>query len=55
MGIVSPSGNRLEYPFEGQILNRPIHDQRLVDLAKKEGAQYLIKSRVNDVIVMKLY
>ena len=50
MGIVSPSGNRLEYPFEGQILNRPIHDQKLVNLAKKEGAQYLTKSRVNDVI-----
>ena len=50
MGIVSPSGNRLEYPFEGQILNRPIHDQRLVYLAKKEGAQYSTKSRVNDVI-----
>ena len=50
MGIVSPSGNRLEYPFEGQILNRPIHDQKLVNLAKKEGAKYLTKSRVNDVI-----
>jgi digeranylgeranylglycerophospholipid reductase len=50
MGIVSPSGNRLEYPFEGQILNRPIHDQKLVNLAKKEGAEYLTKSRVNDVI-----
>ena len=50
MGIVSPSGNRLEYPFEGQILNRPIHDQKLVYLAKKEGAEYLTKSRVNDVI-----
>jgi digeranylgeranylglycerophospholipid reductase len=50
MGIVSPSGNRLEYPFEGQILNRPIHDQTLVNLAKREGAEYLTKSRVNDVI-----
>ena len=50
MGIVSPSGNRLEYPFEGQILNRPIHDQTLVNLAKREGAEYLTKSRVNDVV-----
>jgi digeranylgeranylglycerophospholipid reductase len=50
MRIVSPSGNRLEYPFEGQILNRPIHDQTLVNLAKREGAEYLTKSRVNDVI-----
>ena len=50
MGIVSPSGNRLEYPFEGQILNRPIHDQKLVNLAKSEGAEYMTKSRVNDVI-----
>ena len=50
MGIVSPSGNRLEYPFKGQILNRPIHDEKLVYLAKREGAEYLTKSRVNDVI-----
>ena len=50
MGIVSPSGNRLEYSFKGQILNRPIHDEKLVNLAKKEGAEYLTKSRVNDVI-----
>ena len=34
MGLVTPSGKRLNYPFEGKILYRPIHDEALVKLAK---------------------
>ena len=41
MGLVTPSGQKLPYPFEGKILYRPIHDQALVGLAKKAGAQYM--------------
>ena len=50
MGLVTPSGKKLTYPFEGKILYRPIHDQALVGLAKKTGAQYMNESRVNDII-----
>ena len=50
MGLVTPSGKRLTYPFGGKILHRPIHDQALVVLAKKAGAQYITDSRVNDII-----
>ena len=49
MVLVTPSGKKLIYPFEGHILHRPVHDQKLVDLAKKYGAQYLTESRVNDI------
>jgi len=49
MVLVTPSGKKLIYPFEGQILHRPVHDQKLVDLAKENGAQYLTESRVNDI------
>ena len=38
MGLVTPSGKKLVYPFKGKILNRPIHDESLVDSAKKAGA-----------------
>ena len=50
MGLVTPSGKRLKYSFEGKILNRPIHDQALVELAKKNGAHYLTETRVNDIV-----
>ena len=49
MGLVTPSGRKLVYPFEGQILYRPIHDKELVQLAKNEGSEYLTDSRVNDI------
>ena len=54
MGLVTPSGKRLTYPFEGKILYRPIHDQALVKLAKKAGAKYLIGERVNDIVDNKV-
>ena len=50
MRLITPSGKKLTYPFSGKILHRPIHDQALVNLAKKAGAQYMTESRVNDVI-----
>ena len=49
MSLVTPSGKRLVYPFDGQILYRPVHDQKLVEAAKKCGAQYLTETRVNDI------
>ena len=49
MGLVAPSGKKLIYPFEGQILHRPIHDQKLVEIAKRKGAEFLTETRVNDV------
>ena len=54
MGLVTPSGKRLKYSFEGKILNRPIHDQALVELAKKNGAHYLTETRVNDIVGEKI-
>ena len=50
MGRVTPSGKRLNYPFEGKILYRPKHDESLVELAKKAGTEYLIDTRVNDIV-----
>ena len=49
MGLVTPSGKKLTFPFEGKILYRPIHDQKLVELAKSKGAEYITECRVNDV------
>jgi len=49
MGLVTPSGKKLIYPFHGKILERPIHDQALVKLAKKAGAKFLTKSKVIDI------
>ena len=54
MGLVTPSSKRLEFPFEGKILNRPIHDQALVKLATEAGAEYLTESRVNDIVDNKV-
>ena len=50
MGLVTPSGKKLTYPFEGEILYRPLHDQHLVKMAKAAGADYLTKSKVDDVV-----
>ena len=49
MGLVTPSGKKLVYPFRGKILERPVHDQALVDLAKEAGAKFLTKSKVVDI------
>ena len=49
MGLVTPSGKKLIYPFQGKILERPIHDQALVKLAKEAGTIFLTKSKVIDI------
>ena len=49
MGLVTPSGKKLAYPFRGKILERPVHDQALVNLAKEAGAKFLTKSKVVDI------
>jgi len=49
MGLVTPSGKKLIYPFQGKILERPIHDKALVKLAKKAGAKFLTKTKVIDI------
>ena len=49
MGLVTPSGKKLVYPFQGKILERPVHDQALVNLAKEAGAKFLTKSKVVDI------
>ena len=49
MGLVTPSGKKLVYPFQGKILERPIHDQALVKLAEEAGATFLTKSKVIDI------
>ena len=49
MGLVTPSGKKLVYPFRGKILERPVHDQALVNLAKEAGAKFLTKSKVVDI------
>ena len=56
MHIVPPSGKPLKFDFEGLVLNRVAHDEALVELAKKNGATYLVDSHVervegNDVFV----
>ncbi len=49
MHIVTPSGKSLRFPFEGLVLNRVLHDEALVKLAKKSGAEYLVGSRVQRI------
>ena len=49
MGLVTPSGKKLVYPFRGKILERPVHDQALVNLARDAGAKFLTKSKVVDI------
>ena len=49
MHVVPPSGKPLVYDFEGLVLNRVAHDEALVELAKKAGAQYLVDHHVKSV------
>ena len=49
MHIVPPSGKPLKFPFEGLVLNRVAHDEALVQLAKENGAKYLVNSHVERV------
>ena len=49
MHIVPPSGKALKFDFEGLVLNRVAHDEALVDLAKENGAKYLVDSHVTKV------
>jgi len=49
MYLVPPSGKPLCYPFEGFMLNRVVHDEALVELAKLKGAKYLVDSRVDSI------
>ena len=49
MHIVPPSGKPLRFNFEGYVLNRVAHDEFLVDLAKKSGAEFMIDSPVQRV------
>ena len=49
MHLVTPSGKRLKYNFEGLVLDRVAHDEALVDRAKRAGAEYLVGTRVNKV------
>ena len=49
MHVVPPSGKPLVYDFDGLVLNRVAHDEALVELAKKAGAQYLVDHHVKSV------
>jgi len=46
MHIITPSGKALKYRFEGLMLNRVLHDENLVHIAKQAGAEYLVGKRV---------
>ena len=49
MHLVPPSGKPLKFDFDGYVLNRVAHDEFLVELAKKSGAEFLINARVEKV------
>ena len=49
MHLVPPSGKSLKFDFEGLVLNRVAHDEALVELAKLNGAKYLVDSHVDCV------
>ena len=49
MHLVTPSGKRLKYRFDGIVLDRVAHDEALVHRAKSEGAKYLVGTRVKFV------
>ena len=49
MHLVPPSGKSLKFDFEGLVLNRVVHDEALVELAKLNGAKYLVDSHVDRV------
>tara|TARA_B100001750_G_scaffold248097_1_gene276668 strand:+ start:9910 stop:11004 length:1095 start_codon:yes stop_codon:yes gene_type:complete len=55
LDLVTPSGKKLSYPFEGQILNRPIHDSEIADLAIKEGAIFHNNSTVVDIVANRVF
>ena len=50
LSIITPSGKSLKYDFEGLVLNRVRHDEALVELAKKCGAEYLVNSFINKIL-----
>ena len=49
LSIITPSGKSLKYDFDGLVLNRVKHDEALVELAKKSGAEYLVNSFINKI------
>ena len=49
MHLVPPSGKPLKFDFEGYVLNRVAHDEFLVELAQKSGAEYMVGTRVDKV------
>ena len=49
MHIVPPSGKPLKFNFEGLVLNRVLHDEALVDIAKESGARFLVGKHVESV------
>lgn len=49
MHLVTPSGKRLKFPFEGNVLDRVAHDEALVQRAEQAGANYLTGQRVETV------
>lgn len=49
MHVIPPSGKPMKFDFEGLVLNRVAHDEALVDLAKENGAKYLVDSHVKHV------
>ena len=55
LDLVTPSGKKLSYPFEGQILNRPIHDSEIAQLAMNEGAVFHKNSTVVDVLENRVF
>ncbi|OIR19100.1 MAG: hypothetical protein BEU04_04330 [Marine Group III euryarchaeote CG-Bathy1] len=55
LDLVTPSGKKLSYPFEGQILNRPVHDDEIAKLAIKEGAIFHKNSTVIDIIGNRVF
>ncbi len=49
MHIVPPSGKPLKFNFDGLVLNRVVHDEALVQLAKNSGANFLVDEYVKSV------
>lgn len=49
MHLVTPSGKRLRYDFDGLVLDRVAHDEALVERATGAGAEYLVGTRVKSV------
>jgi len=49
MHIVPPNKKSLVFNFDGMVLNRVAHDEALVELAKKSGAEFRVGARVESV------